>query len=122
MSTNDLMLNKSSSVLSSPVNYYPQIAEYGNLVEVTSGFKHDTFVVDGVKYVRRYNVDSRYPNMNPIMCFEPDLSSVPTAAPTSSPTAATLAVLSVSQVSDNQNLSFPLVLPLYTTTCRSVIV
>jgi hypothetical protein len=105
------------------MNYSPQIAEYGNLVEVTSGFKHDTFVVDGVKYIRRYNVDSRYPNMNPIMCFEPDLSSVPTAAPTSSPTVGTLAVLSVSQVSDNQNLSFPLVLPSYsTTTYRSIIV
>jgi hypothetical protein len=99
-----------SSVLRPFRNFSPQIAEYGNLVEVTSGFKHDSFVVDGVKYVRRYNVDSRYPNMNPIMCFEPDLSTVPTATPTASPTVATLAVLSVSQVVDNQNLPTPVVL------------
>ena len=66
------------------------------LVNAKSGFFSEKFTVNGVVYTKTTKIDPAYPNMNPIICFQPNLvSSVPTAAPTS---FAYVAEVGVSQV------------------------
>ena len=54
------------------------------LVKAKSGFSSEQFTVNGVVYTKTTLIDDAFPNMQPIICFEPNLASVaPTAAPTS---------------------------------------
>ena len=72
------------------------IVSMEKLVNAKSGFFSEKFTVNGVVYTKTTKIDPAYPNMNPIICFQPNLvSSVPTAAPTS---FAYVAEVGVSQV------------------------
>ena len=49
-----------------------------------TGIPTQTFVVDGVSYTQTNRLDSRYPDMIPIICFQPNLvSTAPSASPSS---------------------------------------
>jgi hypothetical protein len=77
-----------SLILAAAVN--KDIVAYSNLLKVESGYSDETFVVNGVRYTKTVNADSRYPKMDPITCFSPDLSSsVPSTSPTQMPTFMT---------------------------------
>ena len=53
------------------------------LVNAKSGFYSSQFTVNGVVYTKTTKIDQAYPNMNPIICFQPNLaSSAPSVAPT----------------------------------------
>ena len=65
------------------------------LVNARSGFSSSQFTVNGVVYTKTTKIDSAYPNMNPIICFQPNLAST---APTVSPTPfAYVAEVAISQ-------------------------
>ena len=53
-----------------------------NLVAAKSGLNTQHYVVNGVLYTATNRFDDRYPDMQPIVCFKPNLASfAPSAAP-----------------------------------------
>ena len=72
---------------------------YERLVTATSGIADASFIVDGVTYVRSYKLDSRFPGMDPMVCFSPNLvSATPSVSPTQAPTMVHITVVKATQV------------------------